>query len=226
MTAQTADIPRRDIIIPSLKADIKGDLTVPDNPKGVIIFAHGIGSDRKSPRNRYVAEMLFHAGFAGLLIDLYSEQEAAMGQLSQKMRGDFIPMMAGRLNAATEWALRDDRTAHLPIGYYGASAGAAAALAAALQRPQIIGAIVCRGGRPDLVGRILPDVQPPTLLIVGEQDSSTVHLNRHAMEKLKTEKQLVIVPGASHLFEEPGALEEVGTLTKSWFQEHLVADMT
>jgi pimeloyl-ACP methyl ester carboxylesterase len=186
----------------------------------VVLFAHGSGSSRHSPRNRFVARVLREAGLATLLIDLLTADEEAVDQYTAQLRFD-IGLLAQRLVGATDWLLQNRETAGLPIGYFGASTGAAAALVAAAERPDAVAAIVSRGGRPDLAGPALSRVRAPTLLIVGGNDIPVIGLNEEALAQLTTEKRLVIVPGASHLFEEPGALEEVARLAADWFGRYL-----
>ncbi|HZY57828.1 MAG TPA: dienelactone hydrolase family protein [Rubrobacteraceae bacterium] len=202
---------------------LEGNLGVPDGARGVVLFAHGSGSGRHSPRNRYVAQVLRKAGLATLLIDLLTEEEEEVDLRTRHLRFD-IGLLAERLVGATEWLERSPDTQDLKVGYFGASTGAAAALVAAAERPEPIGAIVSRGGRPDLAGPALPRVAAPTLLIVGGNDVPVIGMNQEAMEQLRTEKRLEIVPGATHLFEEPGALEEVARLAADWFVRHLDPD--
>jgi dienelactone hydrolase len=200
---------------------LEGNLTIPREARGIVLFAHGSGSGRLSPRNRYVAQQLVAAAVATLLIDLLTEDEEAADQYTRHLRFD-IGLLAERLGGATDWLTHDPRTAALPIGYFGASTGAGAALVAASERPEAIGAVVSRGGRPDLAGDALSVVQAPTLLIVGGDDVPVIRLNREALDQLGSPvKNLVIVPGASHLFEEPGTLEEVARLAADWFARHL-----
>jgi putative phosphoribosyl transferase len=199
---------------------LEGNLMVPANARGVVLFAHGSGSGRHSPRNRYVARHLQEGGFATLLIDLLTEEEETVDAVTRHLRFD-IPLLAERLTKAIDWLARDDSTGHLPVGLFGASTGAAAALMAAVARPREVGAIVSRGGRPDLAGSALPMVEAPTLLIVGGHDKQVIQLNEQAMAELRTKKRLKIVPGATHLFEEPGTLEQVAALARNWFAEHL-----
>jgi putative phosphoribosyl transferase len=201
---------------------LEGSLNLPERGDGVVLFAHGSGSSRLSPRNRYVARTLNEAGVATLLVDLLTPDEEAIDLRSTHLRFD-IGLLAERLTGATDWLTRDPRTRHLRIGYFGASTGAAAALVAAAERPRLVGAIVSRGGRPDLTGPALARVQAPTLLIVGGDDTVVIELNRQALAQLRSEKRMVIVPGATHLFEEPGALEVVARLALEWFDRHLVS---
>ena len=200
---------------------LEGNLSVPEGASAVVLFAHGSGSSRHSPRNRYVARVLQEVGLATLLIDLLTTDEEAEDAYTGHLRFD-IGFLAGRLVHATHWLGHDRQTADLPIGYFGASTGAAAALVAAAELPDVVGAVVSRGGRPDLAGPALPGVQAPTLLIVGGADVPVIAMNREAFRRLgAVEKQLVIVPGATHLFEEPGALDEVARLAAEWFTKHL-----
>jgi putative phosphoribosyl transferase len=201
--------------------ELTGDVSVPSPARGVVLFAHGSGSGRHSPRNRFVAGVLNEAGLATLLVDLLTASEEAEDRYTGHLRFD-IGLLAGRLEGATGWLARDRRTADLPVGYFGASTGAGAALVAAANLPGRVGAVVSRGGRPDLADTLLPEVQAPTLLIVGGNDVPVIGLNRQALDRLGSrDKQLVIVPGASHLFEEPGTLEEVARLAAAWFTRHL-----
>lgn len=204
-----------DVVISPL--GLEGTLSLPAlRPKAVVIFAHGSGSSRFSPRNTYVAGALRQVGLATLLFDLLTEAEAA-----DRANVFDIPLLAERLIAASEWAQKFDPLRSLPIAYFGASTGAAAALVAAAQRSGDIAAIVSRGGRPDLAGAALASVRAPTLLIVGGADTEVLALNRSALKRLQCEAKLEIVPGATHLFEEPGTLERVVTLARDWFVGHL-----
>lgn len=202
------------------KVTLEGDLSIPEAAQGIVLFAHGSGSSRLSPRNRYVAQMLREGGLATLLFDLLTMQEEAVDINTGRWRFD-IRLLGERLVQATDWVRQNPETSPLAIGYFGASTGAAAALAAAVERPEDVRAIVSRGGRPDLAGEVLPRVKAPTLLIVGGQDYPVITLNREALAQLRCEKQLVIVPGATHLFEEPGALEQVAKLASDWFKKYL-----
>ncbi len=195
---------------------LPGTLTIPAEATAVVAFAHGSGSGRFSPRNQYVAGVLQEAGLATLLLDLLEEPE------SQDRHKVFdIELLAGRLQAAAEWLAREPETQALRLGYFGASTGAAAALVAAARRPEAVGAVVSRGGRPDLAWDDLPAVDAPTLLIVGGHDEEVLELNRQALARLGCPKELVVIPGATHLFPEPGALEEVARLAGRWFNRHL-----
>jgi putative phosphoribosyl transferase len=202
-------------------ANLQGDLCVPEGARAVVLFAHGTGSSRHSPRNRFVAQALHAAGVATLVIDLLTAEEEAVDVHTAHLRFD-ISLLADRLVAATDWLAAQPDTEELGIGYFGASTGAGAALVAAAARAQVIGAVVSRGGRPDLAGPALAHVWAPTLLIVGGEDTPVLGINRRALAQLpNTENQLVIVPGASHLFEEPGALAEVARLAAAWFTRRL-----
>src|ERR671914_1480676 len=203
---------------------IEGDLTIPNiniHAKGIVIFAHGSGSSRHSPRNQYVAQVLNNAGIATLLIDLLTKEEEKIDDVTREHRFN-ISLLARRLLASTDWIAQYPKIRNLNIGYFGASTGAAAALVAASERPNIISAIVSRGGRPDLAGQqVLNRIQAPTLLIVGENDKQVIHLNEKALEqlsRLEKKKKIIIIPGATHLFEEPGTLEEVARRASGWFE--------
>jgi putative phosphoribosyl transferase len=201
---------------------LDGDLATPAAARGVVLFAHGSGSGRHSPRNRQVAATLGRVGFATLLLDLLTLEEEAADRRSGRLRFD-VELLAGRLLAAAGWLDADQRTAGLPIGLFGASTGAGAALLAAAERPETVAAVVSRGGRPDLAGAALARVQAPTLLIVGALDPQVLELNRAALGRLGSEASLEVVPGASHLFEEPGTLERVAELAVGWFTRWLAA---
>jgi dienelactone hydrolase len=207
--------------VPAGAVTLEGNLTVPEGSRAIVLFAHGSGSSRHSPRNRYVARLLKEAKLATLLIDLLTLHEEVIDARTAQLRFD-IDLLAERLVDATDWLTQFPDTKHLRIGYFGASTGAAAALAAAAVRPDVVGAVVSRGGRPDLAGTALIHVQAPTLLIVGENDDQVIRSNREAFALLRCEKQLLIVPRATHLFEEPGALDEVARLACDWFQRHLI----
>jgi dienelactone hydrolase len=209
--------------VPAGRTTLEGNLTLPERPRGLVLFAHGSGSSRHSPRNRYVAHLLNEAGLATLLIDLLTPEEEAADRRTGHLRFD-IGLLAGRLTAAIDWLDRRPETHHLRTGCFGASTGAAAALVAAAERPDRVGAVVSRGGRPDLGGTALQRVRAPTLLIAGGEDPVVIELNREALEQLRTEKRLVIVPGAGHLFEEPGALDQVARYAREWFERFLVPE--
>jgi dienelactone hydrolase len=200
---------------------LEGTLGIPNGAAGIVLFAHGSGSSRHSPRNRYVAQVLRQAGLATLLMDLLTREEEVEDSETGHLRFD-IGFLAERLVAATDWLQETAETRPLAVGYFGASTGAGAALVAAAERPQVVRAVVSRGGRPDLAGPALPRVSAPTLLLVGSHDAPVIRLNQEALRRLGShDKQLVIVPGASHLFEEPGTLEEVARLATGWFVQHL-----
>lgn len=200
-------------------ASIVGDLAVPRDALGVVVFAHGSGSSRQSVRNTAVAVALEDRGLATLLIDLLTIEEERIDERTRQLRFD-IEMLAGRLEAATDWLLRHPTTRHLRVGYFGASTGAGAALVAAARRPDDVFAVVSRGGRPDLAGDALELVRAPTLLIVGGRDTLVIDLNVEASRRLHAPHRIEIVPGATHLFVEPGALERVAQLAGDWFVEH------
>ena len=206
--------------VPAGAVTLDGNLGVPAGARGSVLFAHGSGSSRHSPRNRYVAGVLREARLATLLMDLLTADEEAIDLQTQRLRFD-ISLLADRLVGATDWLAQNPDTRDLTIGYFGASTGAAAALVAAAERPDAVGAIVSRGGRPDLAGAALARVRAPTLLIVGGNDLPVIGMNREAMAQLHVEHKLEIVPGATHLFEEPGALEEVARLAREWFERYL-----
>ncbi|HEU5169914.1 MAG TPA: dienelactone hydrolase family protein [Gemmatimonadales bacterium] len=215
--------PPRPIRITAAGATLNGDLTLPPHPRGLVIFAHGSGSSRLSPRNRRVAEWLGQRGLATLLFDLLTEAEEAVDVVTGTHRFD-IALLATRLVGVVEWAAADPDTRALRIGCFGASTGAAAALVAAATRPQLVGAVVSRGGRPDLAGPYLARVEAPTLLIVGGRDAPVIELNQTALRAMtRATVELVIVPGATHLFEEPGTLERVADLAGAWFARYLEA---
>ncbi len=210
----------RVVWVPVGPVTLEGDLGIPEGAKGIVVFAHGSGSSRRSPRNRFVAQMLRQGGLATLLFDLLTQEEEVMDMWSGHLRFN-IGLLADRLVGVTDWVVRNQDTQKLRVGYFGASTGAAAALVAAADRPGAVSAVVSRGGRPDLAGPALPHVKAPTLLIVGGADVPVITLNEEALAKLRVEKRLVIVPGATHLFEEPGALEEVARLALDWFDRYL-----
>jgi putative phosphoribosyl transferase len=224
MTDATSIRFEREVVsIPSDGVFLRGDLTVPAGARGIILFAHGSGSSRLSPRNRMVARRLQDSGFGTLLFDLLTVREEAVDAITRKLRFD-IAFLATRLLAATEWIASWPAVPPLRLGYFGASTGAAAALVAAAWRPGLVSAVVSRGGRPDLAGASLRGVAAPTLLIVGGEDTVVIRLNQNALAQLDCDvKELVIVPGATHLFEEPGALERVAELASHWFARHLQA---
>lgn len=204
------------------KVELTGNLLIPEGAEGVVLFAHGSGSSRHSPRNQFVAELLREGELATLLIDLLTKDEEKVDERSGELRFD-IDMLTKRLVGLTNWLSKYSATKRMKIGLFGASTGAAAALATAAVLPAKVAAVVSRGGRPDLAGNALSKVQAPTLLIVGGDDTIVIDLNQKAFDLLQTTKELVIIPGATHLFEEPGALEEVGRLAEKWFQKHLTS---
>ncbi|HEY5616668.1 MAG TPA: dienelactone hydrolase family protein [Vicinamibacterales bacterium] len=206
--------------VPAGATTLKADLRVPAGAQGLVVFAHGSGSSRFSSRNRQVAEFLGGRGFATLLLDLLTVQEEAIDEETTEYRFD-IARLGPRVSAAADWAATRADIRTLPIGCFGASTGAAAALIAAAERPAAIGAVVSRGGRPDLAGDALGRVTAPTLLIVGGDDEPVIELNREAMRQMHAHVELEIVPGATHLFEEPGTLEQVADLAASWFARYL-----
>ncbi|MGH9034846.1 MAG: dienelactone hydrolase family protein [Acidimicrobiia bacterium] len=199
---------------------LDADIDVPEQAQGVVLFAHGSGSSRHSPRNRYVADELQRGGLGTVLVDLLTREEEELDQRTAELRFD-IGLLASRVIALTDWMVEHEPTAGLRIGLFGASTGAAAALAAAAQQPGPVMAVVSRGGRPDLAGGFLPAVRQPVLLITGQRDEVVIDLNRQALARLQGEADLVIVPGATHLFSEPGTLEQVAELARDWFVHHL-----
>jgi putative phosphoribosyl transferase len=208
------------IVIPVERGHIGADLRVPERATGLVIFAHGSGSSRFSSRNRAVAEFLESERFGTLLLDLLTREEESVDVYTREHRFD-IDLLGRRVVLATDWAQGRPDLRRLPIGYFGASTGAAAALIGAAARPTAVRAVVSRGGRPDLAGDALPTVQAPTLLIVGGDDEPVIEMNRDAMRQMKAPVELEIVPGATHLFEEPGTLEQVMDLASNWFRRHL-----
>jgi putative phosphoribosyl transferase len=200
---------------------LRGDLRLPPAAQGLVLFAHGSGSSRNSPRNRFVADVLVAAGVGTLLFDLLTEDEERIDLLTRELRFD-IPLLTGRLAAAAAWVLGQEALCGLPLGFFGASTGAAAALAASCEQPEVV-AVVSRGGRPDLAGPRLPDVTAATLLIVGGEDYQVIELNRKALSQLRCEARMEIVPGATHLFEEPGTLARAAGLAAAWFVQHFPA---
>jgi len=212
-TSQSVEIPAAGVVL-------AGDIDMPEAARGVVLFVHGSGSSRHSPRNRYVAGELQKAGLATVLIDLLTPAEERIDSRTGEFRFD-IGLLAARVIALIDWLAEHDPTAGLGVGLFGASTGAAGALIGAAARPDRVGAVVSRGGRPDLAGDFLALVRQPTLLIVGARDEVVIEYNRRAMEMLAGEARLEIVPGATHLFEEPGALEQVARLSRDWFAHHL-----
>jgi dienelactone hydrolase len=199
---------------------MEGNLSLPDHAIALVLFAHGSGSSRHSPRNQFVARTLNVAGLATLLFDLLTPEEELVDTRTAELRFD-IDLLAKRLVHATTWAKQQEQTSALRIGYFGSSTGGAAALVAAAEPPQEVGAVVSRGGRPDLAGDALPKVKAPTLLIVGGEDDIVIELNEQARDQMRCKVKLEIIPGATHLFEEPGALEQVAKLASDWFVAHL-----
>ena len=195
-------------------------MTLPPGAKGVVLFAHGSGSSRFSPRNQYVAKEFNKATIGTLLFDLLTQEEEETDMVTAEYRFN-TPLLAQRLISATEWLRNDPQTKKLAFGYFGASTGAAAALIAAAKLPNEIAAVVSRGGRPDLAGEYLPNVVAPTLLLVGGLDTEVIELNQEAMDQMTAEKKLAIIPGATHLFEEPGTLEQVAKFSTDWFLRYL-----
>ncbi len=212
----------RGVRIPSGSAVLEGDLSLPSRNSAIVLFAHGSGSTRRSPRNQFVARSIHAAGLGTLLFDLLTAQEEALDLRTRHLRFD-IGLLAERLVEATRWVTQESAR-ELRVGYFGASTGGGAALMAAAHLGAEVSAVVSRGGRPDLAGDALPRVESPTLLIVGALDSQVIELNRHAYARLNCQKQMIIVPGASHLFEEPGTLEEVARVACEWFRQHLHRD--
>jgi dienelactone hydrolase len=210
----------RAVSIPAGRATLRADLGVPPDARGIVLFAHGSGSSRKSPRNRSVAVALQQAHYATLMLDLLTRDEERVDAETQHLRFD-IPLLAARLVSATVWVRQDPRIRSLPIAYFGASTGAAAALVAAAQLRDVVHAVVSRGGRPDLAGHALGEVSAPTLLIVGGYDVPVLDVNRDALVRMRGVRALRIVPRAGHLFEEPGAMRQVTELARAWFDKHL-----
>ncbi|MDB5171310.1 MAG: dienelactone hydrolase-like enzyme [Phycisphaerales bacterium] len=220
MNATTTAVTEKSVQIPVGPLTLQGDLHLPESAQGIVLFAHGSGSSRHSPRNRYVARELQAGGLATLLMDLLTPEEERVDEITGHLRFD-IGLLADRLVAVTDWLGSRADVQHLPVGYFGASTGGGAALVAAAQRPDAVAAVVSRGGRPDLAGDALPHVRAPTLLIVGGNDTAVIKMNQAALAQLRCEKALYIVPGATHLFEEPGALAEVARLARDWFMRYL-----
>jgi len=208
------------IAVPFTGGELAGDLTLPDDPLGTVLFAHGSGSSRLSPRNQFVARRLNDARLATLLIDLLTPDEERIDDYTRELRFD-IGLLADRLATCADWLAANPATANLPLGLFGASTGAAAALICAARQPGRVKAVVSRGGRPDLAEASLSVVRAPTLLIVGGRDDVVLDINRRAQKEMTPDATLVVVPGATHLFEEPGALEEVARLASDWFVKRL-----
>jgi putative phosphoribosyl transferase len=213
-------IDMNEVHIAAGRATLDGNLTIADGATVLVLFAHGSGSSRHSPRNQFVARTLNNAGLATLLFDLLTPEEEAIDLRTREHRFN-IGLLAERLVHATKWAKQQEQTRDLPIGYFGSSTGGGAALVAAAEIPQDVGAVVSRGGRPDLAGDALPKVQAPTLLIVGGNDDIVIELNEQARDRMRCEVKLEIIPGATHLFEEPGTLEQVAQLASDWFVNHI-----
>jgi len=211
-----------EIRIPINSITLEGNLVIPEGANGIVVFAHGSGSSRHSSRNKYVAQELQNEGLGILLFDLLTSEEERIDMVTAHLRFD-IDLLANRLVDVTNWLLNNPGTKNLNIGYFGTSTVAAAALIAAREHPNVVKAVVSRGGRPDLAEKALPDVKAPTLLIVGGDDFQVIDMNQWAFDRLTVkEKQLKIVPGATHLFEEPGTLEQVAYLAGEWFKRHLL----
>ena len=225
VTEQRLQIAKTPVRVPVGGRSLDGELTTPVDSHGVVVFAHGSGSSRQSPRNQFVARALERRRLAPVLIDLLTADEEAVDVHTAQYRFD-IPMLASRLVTIIDWIGGRKETTGLPIGLFGASTGGGAALMAAAERPQDVGAVVSRGGRPDLAGRALNTVSAPTLLIVGGLDTPVIQMNRDAMRQMHGFVQLEVVPGATHLFEEPGALEQVAELAGKWFARYLQAGVT
>lgn len=209
------------LIIPAGHVDLTGELEIPVQPAGVVVIAHGSGSSRHSPRNQYVSRHLLMAGLATLRFDLLTPEEVEGDRHDLRLRFD-IPLLAGRIDAATDWLVGHGEVRGLPVGYFGASTGAAAALVAAAEHPQRVAAVVSRGGRPDLASRWLTRVYCPTLLIVGGEDHRVLEYNEMARDLIPGPCELHVVPGATHLFEEPGALEKVARVSAAFLRENLI----
>ena len=219
-TQQHADAATHEVCVPIGRAWLEGELTIPVGAPGIVVFVHGSGSSRHSPRNQFVARTIREGGCGTLLFDLLTREEEIEDNITACLRFD-ISLLAQRLMCVTDWLLENEDLRRRGIGYFGSSTGGGAALVAAAAKGKRISAVVSRGGRPDLAGDALPHVQAPTLLIVGEYDDVVIRLNEEALRTLHCKKQLKIVPGATHLFEEPGALEEVARLASDWFSQHL-----
>src|SRR5436189_5252039 len=217
-TANTGTARAHDVQIRSGAVTLRGDLSIPDGAQGVVLFAHGSGSSRHSPRNQFVARTIREASVGTLLFDLFTQEEEAIDLQTAHLRFD-IGLLAQRLIDSTYWV--NGEFDYLRVGYFGSSTGGGAALVAAAELGDSVGAVVSRGGRPDLAGDALPEVTSPTLLIVGGLDYPVIEMNKEALARMRCEKELKIVPGATHLFEEPGTLQEVARLAADWFQRHL-----
>ena len=220
VTEVDASLKHQLVSIPMGGVSLEGDLAVPSAAQGIVAFAHGSGSGRKSPRNQFVAQVLQRAGLATMLLDLLTMDEEAIDVQSMALRFD-IDLLVDRLTGTVDWLSANSETRELRIGLFGASTGAAAALVTAARRPDLVRALVSRGGRPDLAADALASVHAPTLLVVGGNDLEVLRLNRAAYAGMTAERQLVVVPGATHLFQEPGTLGEVARLAADWFLAHL-----
>jgi putative phosphoribosyl transferase len=220
MSVSAESVTPRPVRLDLPDVSLNGDLALPADARGLVIFAHGSGSSRHSPRNRAVAEVLQHGRMGTLLLDLLTEGEDRADAVTAEFRFN-IPLLADRLVGAIDWAHAHSQTSPLRAGLFGASTGAAAALIAAAKRPEIVQAVVSRGGRPDMAEEFLERVGAPTLLIVGGLDDVVIELNKQALARLKGRKELQIVPGATHLFEEPGAMDQVSQLAKGWFERYV-----
>lgn len=212
----------RSLVLPLSDVQLAAELRLPVEARGLVIFVHGSGSGRLSPRNQHVADYFNQRKLATLLFDLLTEPEQQFDMVTQALRFD-IPLLSGRLIKAIDWLASNPELTHLAFGLFGASTGAAAALFAAAERPKLVRALVCRGGRSDLASAAVPKVMAPTLQLVGGLDSSIIALNRETSRSLRCEQQLVVIPNATHLFEEPGALDEVAQYSADWFTQHLGA---
>lgn len=221
MAKDTIAFRTKEVGIPLGPIELYGSLTQPETQQGLVIFVHGSGSGRFSPRNQYVAQYLNQTGFSTLLFDLLTQDEEIIDERTREYRFD-IPMLAERLIGVTDWVGSQPELHSLSLGYFGASTGAAAALIAAAERPEAVHAVISRGGRPDLAGQALPKVNAPTLLLVGEWDQTVIDLNLKAQALMTCPTELKIIPGATHLFEEPGKLDEVMHLAGSWFERYLI----
>jgi len=208
------------VAVPSGEVTLEGSLAIPDGARGIVMFAHGSGSTRHSPRNRYVAEELRFGGLGTLLLDLLTTDEQGVDDRTRELRFD-IGLLADRVTGAVRWLATAGETRELAVGLFGASTGAAAALVAAAREPDLVRGVVSRGGRPDLAASALPNVRAPTLLLVGSRDEEVIALNERALRQMTAPVELVIIRRATHLFEEPGTLEEVARLTREWFVRHL-----
>ncbi len=218
--AKTSQVSAREVRLKAADATLAGDLIIPSSAHGVVVFAHGSGSSRFSPRNRYVAGFLNEGGLATLLFDLLTAEEQVIDERTRALRFD-IGFLGRRLTGVVDWLTSQPKTEALRIGLFGASTGAAAALISAAERPERVAAVVSRGGRPDLAIADLHRVKAPTLLVVGSLDTTVIQMNRAAAARLQVEHRIEIVAGATHLFEEPGTLEEMARLARDWFTRHL-----